>query len=61
MEESIRTLLLDEANLPEVIICSDAEQTWCVYQSIVDFNMVGKLEIIEEMIPIQHLLQSVEM
>lgn len=46
MEESIRTLLLDEANLPEVIICSDAEQTWCVYQSIVDFNMVGKLEII---------------
>lgn len=46
MEESIRTLLLDSENLPKVIICSDAEQTWCVYQSIVDLNLVGQVEII---------------
>ncbi len=44
-EESIRNIFMEEG-LPDVIICLDELSTSCVYQSVVDYNMVGQLDII---------------
>ena len=44
-EESIRNIFMEEG-LPEVIICLDELSTTCVYQAVVDYNIVGQLDII---------------
>jgi len=44
-EESIRNLFLEE-ELPDVMICLDELTTTCVYQAVVDYNMVGGMDII---------------
>ena len=45
-EESIRDILLDKENQPDIIICLDELSTTCVYQAVVDYNKVGEIDII---------------
>ncbi len=45
-EETIRDLMLDEDNLPDILICLSAVDTRCAYQAAVDYNKVGKIEIL---------------
>lgn len=45
-EETIRDLMLDEKNLPDILICLNAVDTRCAYQAAVDYNKVGKVEIL---------------
>lgn len=45
-EESIRDILLDKENQPDIIICLDELSTTCAYQAVVDYNKVGKIDII---------------
>lgn len=44
-EESIRNIFIREG-LPDVVICLDELSTSCVYQSVVDYNVVGQIDII---------------
>ena len=44
-EESIRNLFMEET-LPDVMICLDEITTSCVYQAVVDYNIVGQIDII---------------
>ena len=46
IEESIRMLLRNVNERPDVIICTSLVQTQCVYQTLVDLNIVGEVEII---------------
>lgn len=45
-EESVRNIFLDEENVPEILVCLDELSAICAYQAVVDYNMVGKLNII---------------
>ncbi len=45
-EESIRDILLDKDTQPDIIVCLDELNTTCVYQAVVDYNKVGKIDII---------------
>lgn len=45
VEESIRDIFTKE-NIPEVIICLDELSTTCVYQAVIDYNVVGKVNIL---------------
>ncbi len=45
-EEVIRELIMNRVYAPDVIICLDATNTICAYQSIVDYNMVGEITIL---------------
>ncbi len=45
VEESIRDLFVGK-ELPEVIICLDELSTTCVYQAVIDYNVVGKVNIL---------------
>ncbi len=44
-EESIRNIFIEEG-LPDVVICLDELSTSCVYQAVVDYNIVGQIDII---------------
>lgn len=46
VEESIRNIFMDQENLPDMIICLDELGTRCAYQAVVDYNMVGRVDII---------------
>lgn len=45
-EESIRNLLLDEETRPDVLVCLSLVDTISAYQCVIDYNLVGKVEII---------------
>lgn len=45
-EETIRDLIMDSENVPDIMICLNATYTQCAYQAVVDYNMVGKINII---------------
>ncbi len=45
-EEVIRDIMIDTANKPDILICLDAIDTECACQAVVNYNMVGKIEII---------------
>ena len=45
-EESIRDIFMNQENIPDIIICMDEVNTTCVYQEVVDYNKVGKINII---------------
>ena len=45
MEESIRKIFMAE-KLPDIIICQSELSTVCVYQTIVDYNKVGLVDIL---------------
>lgn len=45
VEESIRDIFLME-NVPDVILCLNELDTVCAYQAVVDFNKVGRVNIL---------------
>lgn len=45
-EESIRTLLLEEEEQPDIIVCLDEQTTESVSQLVVDYNRVGMSKIL---------------
>ncbi|SFC99976.1 sugar ABC transporter substrate-binding protein [Butyrivibrio sp. YAB3001] len=45
IEESIRDIFLKE-EVPDVIVCLNELNTVCTYQAVVDFNMVGEVNIL---------------
>ncbi len=45
-EESISDIFLDDENLPDIMICLSELHTKCAYHAAVDYNKVGKVEII---------------
>lgn len=44
--EKVRSLLRNEATRPQVLVCTNMLQTNCAYQSVVDLNCVGQVNII---------------
>lgn len=45
-EEAIRDIIIDSENVPDVLICMNATYTQCAYQSVVDHNKVGEINIL---------------
>ncbi|MCQ2528282.1 MAG: substrate-binding domain-containing protein [Saccharofermentans sp.] len=45
VEENIRDVFLSE-DVPDIIICLSELDTTCVYQAVVDYNQVGKVNIL---------------
>lgn len=45
-EETVRNLLLDKETRPDVLICLSAIDTISAYQCVIDYNLVGKVQII---------------
>ncbi len=45
-EETIRDIIMDLKNMPDIMICLNATYTQCAYQAVVDYNKVGKINII---------------
>ena len=44
-EEEIRDLIVKGTELPDVMICLNEKNTVCAYQTIVDYNHVGEVDI----------------
>ena len=44
-EEEIRDIFVKNKDFPDIIICLSEKNTICVYQTVVDYNKVGKVEI----------------
>lgn len=42
----IREILMDEKTRPDIMICTSEQETEAVYQSLIDHNLVGKVDII---------------
>lgn len=45
-EEQIRSLVLSGESRPDVLVCMNEVDTICAYQAVVDYNAVGKMNII---------------
>lgn len=45
-EESIRNVFISKENLPDVVLCLNSVYTQCAYQSVVDYNAVGDVQIL---------------
>jgi len=45
VEESIRDIFMEE-DVPDIIVCLNELSTTCVYQAVVDYNMVGQVNIL---------------
>lgn len=45
-EETIRDLLMDQTRRPDILICLSQADTARAYQAIVDYNLVGEVQII---------------
>lgn len=45
-EEEIRDIFVSENETPDIIICLSEKNTICVYQTVVDYNKVGEVEIL---------------
>lgn len=45
-EEEIRDIFVSEKDTPDIIICLSEKNTVCVYQTVVDYNKVGEVEIL---------------
>ncbi len=45
-EESIRDIFMKTEVLPDIIVCLNERNTTSVYQTVVDYNQVGQVEII---------------
>lgn len=45
-EESITHIFMNQGNIPDTIICMNELNTTCVYQKVVEYNKVGKINII---------------
>lgn len=44
-EEEIRDMFVGGKDLPDAVICLSEKNTICVYQTVVDYNKVGEVEI----------------
>lgn len=45
-EESIRNIFLEKNNLPNIMLCVNSVYTRCAYQAVVDYNLVGQIQIV---------------
>jgi len=45
VEESIRDLFIN-GNVPKIIVCLDELSTACVYQAVIDYNVVGEVNVL---------------
>ena len=45
-EEDIRKIIVDKQNPPDVLVCLTAKDTLSAQQAVVDYNKVGKIDII---------------
>lgn len=45
-EESIRNIFLEKEKLPDVMLCVNSVYTRCAYQALVDYNLVGDVQIV---------------
>ena len=45
-EESIRNIFLEKETLPNIMLCVNSVYTRCAYQAVVDYNLVGQIQII---------------
>lgn len=45
-EEAIRNIFLYEEELPDIIICMNEKNTMSAYQSMIDYNLVGQVNIL---------------
>ena len=45
-EEAIRDIFMTYYRLPDIIVCLNEQNTTCVYQTVVDYNKVGQVEIV---------------
>ena len=45
-EESIRNIFLEKESLPNIMLCVNSVYTRCAYQAVVDYNLVGQIQII---------------
>lgn len=46
VEEDIRNIFMSNDQVPDVMLCLEGIYTQCVYQAVVDYNMVGDVNII---------------
>ncbi len=44
-EEEIRDIFIGQSDVPDVVVCLSEKNTLCVYQTVVDYNKVGEVEI----------------
>ncbi len=45
-EEKIRNIFLEKESLPNVMLCANSVYTRCAYQAVVDYNLVGQIQIV---------------
>ena len=45
-EESIRNIFLVKEDLPNIMLCVNSVYTRCAYQAVVDYNLVGQIQIV---------------
>ena len=45
-EERIRNIFLEKETLPNIMLCVNSVYTRCAYQAVVDYNLVGQIQII---------------
>lgn len=45
-EETIRNIMIKKHNKPDILVCLSSVNTQCAYQSVVDYNMVGQVQIL---------------
>lgn len=45
-EESIRNIFLEKESLPDIMLCVNGVYTRCACQAVVDYNLVGQVQII---------------
>lgn len=45
-EEKIRNIFLEKENLPDIMLCVNSVYTRCAYQALVDYNLVGQVQIV---------------
>lgn len=45
-EESIRDIFMGQKSVPDILVCLNEIHTNCVYQAVIDYNRVGRTNII---------------
>lgn len=45
-EEAVHDIILNPENVPDILICLNSTDTICAYQTVVDYNKVGEINII---------------
>ena len=46
VEEAVRNIFQSTEGVPDIMVCLDEVTTECAYQAMIDFNMVGDLQIV---------------